>query len=628
MNSSSARPAYKRTIFCLLIITLFTTFCWARSVQLRQPWIVPTFLSDSPHRGTAGTQLAAVNNWLQEGFFKLRFSAYRYPHSVETSTIDKRGFYASYLPGSQYPLYFLFKLLDLTEIVPDIYEKRGMQLLIVIFWNYLLQFLLALMLCISAFVVCRKLGFDNLNATLLALVPAIIQFHNAVSLYWHHLSLFHDISVLLPFASFVFLEILRTTSTSPCVLLIIRVAQPLLIFVGMLVSWVFIFIVLTTYIIRILSKEINLPISLRQGMQWLKQSFLFFIPSVAAVAFWVYQIASHMQRVPQADLATMATSGDRLDLVTNFMFRTGFADGFEHILYYLKNSLFSLLLNGYGVGGVIMLYAVLYMTARRCKFMQNKAGTANLAMKSYLMFFIPCIACYLFFVQNYGDHLFSPILLSPALSLGFVFAPIFILQMMKKNYLMAAAVLVNKKSLTLVALLSLSSSIVYGYSQIYSKKPITKFFSPPAFYHTTIGAFVSKNTDYQDVLFSQDYHNDLSSHDLSVTHFHNKLMHFAANLDWVYYKTKSIAGDHTIKIFYFSYRKQAMQQLADFLAQHDIHTHQLEKEKVGTLLSFDGQQFRIWYEQAHECGTYPQRCQAESSGLNLDLSGHRRLLKW
>ena len=173
-----------KTFFCLAIITLFTACLFARSVVVREQWIMPTFFSFSPNTGHVATQLMVVNNWLKEGFFNLRFSAYRWPESVETSSLDKRAFYGSYLPGANYPLFFIFKALDASGIVPDIYEKRGTQLLLVIAWNYLLHFLLAATLCAIVFLVCRRLGFSHLNSLLLASIPAIVEFNNANSLYW------------------------------------------------------------------------------------------------------------------------------------------------------------------------------------------------------------------------------------------------------------------------------------------------------------------------------------------------------------------------------------------------------------------------------------------------------------
>ena len=203
-----------KTVFCLLIITLFTCFFFARSVDVRERWIVPTFLNKhypalgvSPVLGGAGAaqQLSYANNWLHEGAFNLRFLTYMYSESIETPTLDKRKFYGSFAPGSYLPIYMLLKTLDVTGIIPDIYNKRGTQLLLLICYNYVLHFLIVLLLGGMVFFVCRKIGFDNLNSTLLALVPAVIQFHNPGSLYFHHLEFFQTIAVMPAFCRLCFL---------------------------------------------------------------------------------------------------------------------------------------------------------------------------------------------------------------------------------------------------------------------------------------------------------------------------------------------------------------------------------------------------------------------------------------
>lgn len=91
----------------------------------------------------------------------------------------------------------------------------------------------------------------------------------------------------------------------------------------------------------------------------------------------------------------------------------------------------------------------------------------------------------------------------------------------------------------------------------------------------------------------------------------NKLIYFAYNLDQVYHKTKSIADEHTVKILYFKNNKSQIKQLDDFLTNNNIQTSHFEDKEAGTLLSFDGKEFRAWYEQVHECDTYPQHCDRE-----------------
>ena len=613
-----------KTKLCLLIVALFACFFFARSVQVREGWIVPTFLSDrSPHQDGSSMQLAWANNWLKEGPFHLRFSTYMYPPSIETPTLDKRGFYGSIPSGSVLPVYLFFKVLDLTGIVSDIYEKRGTQLLLMIYYNFTLHFLMVLVLCWIAFFVCRNLGFDHLNSTLLALIPAIVQFHNANSLYWHTHTYFHRHAIMLPFVLYMFMQSLRIVrTTSPRVLRIVQVLQPLLMFYGVLTDWLFVFVILTVYIIRIIRKEIKPPLSLQHVMCWARQSFLFFAPALVAIALWTYQIAYYLRSVVHSKLFDTALSGHRFTMMDNLLHRIGIANGIDHIIHYLKTSLYTYMRYGYGLTGLLMLYAVFYMATRGRKFMSRETGTANLAATVYLMLFVPCLAHFLFFMEDNAAHPYSSMLFSPALSLSFAFAPIFVLQMLKKNIFYSALQIMNKKSITLVALLGLGSSILYGYTQIYNEQSVTKMFSPPAHGHLVIGNFIRKNTEYRDVVFSKDYYLT-EPWLLMYTHFPNKVIHFAYNLDHVYRKTKMVEQDFTVKIFYLVKRKHEIEKLTAFLKSHNISVDDIQEKGIGGLLAFNGKQFRTWYERVHECGAYPQHCAVEDFCAKMEMRDGR-----
>ena len=585
-----------KTLFCLLIITLFTSFFFARSVVVRERWIVPTFLSNSPHQDGAGQQLSYANNWLREGVFNLRLGLYWYPPSVEMPTLDKRGFHASFPPGATIPVYILLKALDLTGIIPDIYEKRSTQLLLVIFLNYFLHFLLALVLCLISFVVCQKIGFDHINSTLLAIVPAIIQFHNANSLYWHHLPFYHHTVVMLPFALYILLELLRIAYPSLPALSAVRIMQPILMFWGMLTVWIFVFIILTIYVMRIKRKEIALPNSWQQGLRWMKQSFLFFSPALAAVAVWGYQVAYYFQNISHKGLFTAATSSQGLTLLDNVLYRMGMSDGFIQYISYLKTSLYDHVYQGYGISGLLMLYATAYLVIRVQKFTSTDGFTTNFATTTHIMLFVPCIAYHLFFAHNYADHKFSSLLFSSVLSMSFVLAPIFIMQIMRKSYFMPGLTLINGKNITIAALLALGSSIMYVYIQIYNEQSVTKMFSPPAYRHVIIGTFIRRNTEYRDVVFSNDY----CSHSRYRTlerHFTNKAIHCAANIDDMYQKIKEIGENFTIKVLYTNDHKTHADKIDCLLTAHNISTSWIKKKEVGGLLVFNGKEFRSWYKQ-------------------------------
>ena len=629
MSSSLFAQVKNKTTFCLLVITLFTTFFFARSVTVRERWIVPTFtkafygsFTAAWHSRGTSHALITVNNWLKENPVNLGFGRYYYPPSVEIPTLDGRYFYGSYPPGSTIQLYILFKLLDFTGFIPDFYEKRGVQLLLVILYKYILHFLTAMLLCIMVFFVCRKLDFDYLNSTLVATIPAIVQFHNAGTLYWNHFLYNEFVVVLLPFVLYIFLEVLRVVCISPKGPAFVRILQPLVMFWGMFTDWLFVFVILTVYIMRIIKKEIDLPVSLRQCIHWAKQSSLFFLPSLLAVALWLCQIAYYSQYIaPQYSLLDIPVSSFRFTFLRNLLFKMGALafDGevtsiWQYLSYY-KLSLFMLIRHDYAISGLLMIYSVFYMAIRCCKLINNHL---NIAVSTYLMLFIPCLVNHLFFARAFSDHSFSPLVFSPSLSISFAFAPIFVLQIMKKSHLIPAIRFLNKKSITIVALAGFTSSILYGYAQVYNKLPVTKMFTPPDLMAKAVGDFVRINTGYSDVVFSKDYYFfDRDGNTFYTVYFSDKVINNFSNLDHVYHKTKSIEQDFTVRILYYEWRRGEMEQLTTFLHAHNIPVNDLQEERIGGLLAFDGRKFLTWYRQVHECDIHPQRCEEKVSEAKI-----------
>ena len=594
-----------KTVFCLLIIILFTTFFYTRSVVVRERWIVPTFLNNSLHQNGTGAQLAFVNNWLREGIFNLRFCLYTYPASVETPTLDKRGFYGSVLPGSSLQIYLLFKILDLTGIVPDIYEKRSTQLLLIIFYNHLLHFLLALTLCMTVFFVCRRMGFDNFNSMFIGVVPAVIQFNNANSLYWHHIPYYYHIIVVLPFAIYGFMELMRIIRSSSRIPITIHILQPLVMFCGILTDWFFVLVALTVYIMRIIRKEIDLPSSWVQGLRWMKQSFLFFSPILVAIVFWISQLVYYSSNIAQRNFFDTKISAHGFTLIENVLHRIGIADG--QILSYLSNSLFTHIQYGFGNSGVVVLYAVFYIATR--VWWLKPTGANNLAAATYFLFFIPCLAVTVILANHYGVHKFSAIIFSPALSLSFAFAPIFILQIMKKNYLLSVSFFINK-NVSLAAIFALIVSVLYGFIQTYNSTPITKMFSPPDYHRMLVGNFVRQNTTYRDVVFSNDHYfppNRPPNLTGVQIHFPNKIIHHAQSLEQIYQKTKDIETSFTVKLLILKGGDINANRLSQFFNSNGLAVSRISDENIGMLLSINGQQFisrynndfKTWLQNKH-----------------------------
>ncbi len=596
MHNSSLKTSH-----CLLVVGVFSTFFFCKSVEIRKPWIVPTFLQVSnwlEHKQhiTAG-YLAYTNNWIQEGPLNLRLGRYMYPASVETSTLAKRKFHPSYPPGATTALFLLFKTLDATGLVPNIQEKRGSQLLVVIALNYAFHFLLVLVMGGLVFAVCRKIGFDNLNCTILAFIPAIVLFHNAGTLYWFHLVYAAPVIIVPLFVLYILLEVLQSMQLSPRLLRSVQIAQPVLMFIGIFTSWLFVFVIATVYVMRFIRDDITQPRSLPQAWRWLQQSFFFVLPAALALGIWIYSMVYYQQHVVSESFFELPVSSGGLTFGHNILFKMGILDeqgqllSFDQVFDNYRLALFAFASYEYGLSGVLSIYLALYLAIRN-----RKIAPPNTAATTYLLLFLPCLLFSICLVVDDSHHHFAAVKYSPALAMSFILVPIFILQILKKCARLTALRTPAGREISLVAVLGLGSAIIWAYLQIYQTPSVTKLFSPPAYHHIQIGEFIRKHTGYNDVVFSKDYYQAQLPFVLR-THFTHKLMHFAANLDHVYSFTRDIGLDFTVNIFYYPQRQPEIQQLQDFIESHSLTTNSVSKPQVGGLLSFDGKQFRSWYEQ-------------------------------
>lgn len=133
-----------------------------------------------------------------------------------------------------------------------------------------------------------------------------------------------------------------------------------------------------------------------------------------------------------------------------------------------------------------------------------------------------------------------------------------------------------------------------------------------------VGDFVRRNTDYYDVVFSKDYC-FFKSHGLTfyTVYFSDKVIRCLSNLDHVYHKTKSIDQNFTVRILYYEWCRQEIEQLATFLRAQSMSVEDIKEERIGGLLGFDGKEFIAWYERSekaankpaqHQCDLHPQQC--------------------
>ena len=534
------------------------------------------------------------------------FGQYMYPKSVEMPTLADRKYHPSYPPMITIGLYILFKTLEVTGIVPDIYHQRGLQLLIVIWLNHIFHFILALSLCLLAFVVTRRLGFDALNSALIAITPAIVLFHNAGSLYWYNHLFIAPVIIVPLFTTYTLLELLRHTDPSPRVRKVIKIGQPLLMFCGVYMGWLFPFVITTVYIVRLMMKEIVLPWT--KPLIWLKQSFLFFWPAFLALGIWIYTIVLYQQNVITNNFLDTPTSSMGNTTTHNFLHKLGIIDFqgnlaiFEQKLFWFKRAFYEHITHDYGLIAFFLIFITLYLAIN-----SRRRANTNIASFSYLLLLIPSIVYGLILTVDDANHHFTSVKYAPALAIVFVIAPILILDIKNKDPLMPVMKLANGKSIALATIISVASSSLWAYTKIYSENKVTKLFTSPQYHHLAIGDFVRKNTNYHDVVFSNDYFFQHPAYFI-YSFFTIKAMHFADNLDVIYRKTKHINEEFTVKIFYYQRSHREIDQLKTFLESQQLVVDNIVNPALGGLLAVNGNNLISWYKDAY-CQELPNKCE-------------------
>lgn len=153
--------------------------------------------------------------------------------------------------------------------------------------NLLTHFLMAFLLALTAYIFLTQLGFRPSVAFTFSIIPIVLELLLPAPLYWHQNVYFADQAVLIPFILFVLLEIVRDGIESRKTLTVIGVCQAALLFYGTLTDWLFIFIALTVYIKRVMTRENAFPFK-----TFCKKSVGLWLPSILALSLFIVQLYS------------------------------------------------------------------------------------------------------------------------------------------------------------------------------------------------------------------------------------------------------------------------------------------------------------------------------------------------
>ena len=170
-----------------------------------------------------------------------------------------------------------------------------------------------------------------------------------------------------------------------------------------------------------------------------------------------------------------------------------------------------------------------------------------------------------------------------------------ILQLRGKSARFVVAQLAGKFDIYAVTALSLAGTVLYVYLQIFDRYPLTHFFRKPDFSYVVLGDYVRENTEYGDVLFSNSVPMPIKPP--QAMSMSGKVVYSVNNLDYVHLLVRNVERDFRVRFLYLHHQTDEIEQLRSFLEQNNLRTATQERERVGGMLSIDGQAFVRWYEQ-------------------------------
>ena len=537
--NSTGLERIKLLISVILLITVcFSIFHY--TVEIREPWFGE--LSAEHAQWLTGSTVKFATNWYQEGPLNLKFAMLENPKSVEFQNISSRAPYTSYPPGTIIPIYLISELQGHKPTVATVMD-----------YNLFNHFLIALILGLTIFFFFRQLKIDMINSFLFSLIPIILELLLPGPIYWFQNVFFSDQAVILLFVLYIFLEILRDGMIGKN-LRILNIIQNLVLFIGFLTDWLFVFIALTVYIKRIIDGEIVLrrKMSLANIHSFLNDSLKYWIVPIIAVALFALQ-----------DYLLGGIS----NTITEFLIRTAASqtgaaslkNGLNIFLWYISNN--------YGEIGLILLLvsaAIFLLVTSIILFKiykKQNIGFDVFKIKKILyligMFIIPCVLQIYFFKNHSVVHEFSVLKFSVSIStVPLVLLPVLIFflteNFMVKTFRSKFIILRNffnkfkiNPRLFIIFLLAFSATLGYVAYEFPQYKTL---FPTPNNTYGIIGNSIQQNTGYNDVVFSPDI--EIPTNPPQQLSYSMKRVYQINSTEDIKNKTNLLTGNYNIVVMF------------------------------------------------------------------------------
>lgn len=514
-----------------LTLFLFTSVLFLYTLHIRKEW----FGTISPwgNQWLTGSTLEWSKNWYYDGPVKLKFALLRNPSSVEFGSLVDREIYYSYPPGQIMPIYFISKVLT-----------KPPSLEIVMAYNLLTHYLIALSLGWFIYWFLTKLRVPKTSSAIFASITISLELLLPGLLYWHQNVYAMDQAVLLPFVFAAILETLRSYNSKGIHRKLIDTLLALIMFYGVLTDWLFVLLIFVIYIKRMLFGEFKKSIP-----EFLLRTVKFFFPLIFAISLYAMQIYSF---------------GLFPDLAHKFLFRTSLTpEGAEYTKNFFDMFWMTHVRSAYGLVGVITIFASLLVYIICMGYVireKNKKTAISENFKQLFsvisLFTLPFFVQILIFSNHSVIHPFTAQKLGIFIALApFVLLPLLVYVLKHKDFKDF-----NKKKIVVsygddnsIISLSIITLILVAVTTIYllDVHPMyKKLFPKPEESFVTIGNFIAKNTDYYDVVFSDNY--EIAPIPPQQLGLSEKLVYRVTSVEEICNKVGPLKGDYVVKIFSIS----------------------------------------------------------------------------
>lgn len=254
-----------------LLVIILATFSY--TVAIRRQWF--GVLSMDHHQWLTASTMKFSTYWYHDGAARLGFRMLENPPSVEFPTIESRGMYASYPPGTILPIYAISKITRQEPNAPMIMA-----------YNLANQLLIAIVLAFTVYLLMIRF-MHRLHAVLLAAIPPLFVLLLPAPLYWFQNVYFSDQAIILPFALLLLTEVLQDVELSAKQRRWVMLAQALILFFGFFTDWLFVFIGVVVYAKRLIVGQIPL-----RWPVFFARSLTFWVGPLLALGLFSWQLTA------------------------------------------------------------------------------------------------------------------------------------------------------------------------------------------------------------------------------------------------------------------------------------------------------------------------------------------------